>query len=405
MPDPTSTTEHWLDRYDRALLRLFGRPQLVLDHGDGAWVWDVDGRRYLDLVGGIAVNALGHNHPALVAAISKQAGQLVHVSNFFTSVPQVELAEQLLCLAGAPEGSAVFFTNSGTESIEAALKLARRTGRTGIVAAEGAFHGRTTGALALTHKLAYREPFEPLLPGVSHVPWGDVDALRAAVTTDTSALFLEPIQGEAGVRPGDPAYLKVAREVTRDVGALLVLDEIQTGIGRTGTWFAFHQAGVVPDAMTLAKGLGGGVPIGALVTFGAAVSGLLTAGQHGTTFGGNPLACAAGLAVLGAIADEGLLDHAREAGEHLDRRIADLGHPLVTGIRGAGLLKAIVLGGDHAGDVAALARDKGFIVNPVAPDAIRLAPPLVVTTDELDLFVDALPRLLDTAASTATETR
>ena len=399
MPDPTSTAEDWLDRYDRALLRLFGRPQLVLDHGDGAWVWDVDGRRYLDLVGGIAVNALGHNHPALVAAISKQAGQLVHVSNFFTSVPQIELAEQLLSLAGAPDGSAVFFTNSGTESIEAALKLARRTGRTGIVAAEGAFHGRTTGALA------YREPFEPLLPGVSHVPWGDVDALRAAVTTDTSALFLEPIQGEAGVRPGDPAYLRVAREVTRDVGALLVLDEIQTGIGRTGTWFAFHQAGVVPDAMTLAKGLGGGVPIGALVTFGADVSALLTAGQHGTTFGGNPLACAAGLAVLGAIADEGLLDHAREAGEHLDRRIAGLDHPLVTGIRGAGLLKAITLGGDHAGDVAALARDEGFIVNPVAPDAIRLAPPLVVTTDELDLFVDALPRLLDTAASTATEPR
>ncbi|MEO6791911.1 MAG: acetylornithine transaminase [Ornithinibacter sp.] len=405
MPDPTSTAEDWLDRYDRALLRLFGRPQLVLDHGDGAWVWDVDGRRYLDLVGGIAVNALGHNHPALVAAISKQAGQLVHVSNFFTSVPQIELAEQLLSLAGAPDGSAVFFTNSGTESIEAALKLARRTGRTGIVAAEGAFHGRTTGALALTHKPAYREPFEPLLPGVSHVPWGDVDALRAAVTTDTSALFLEPIQGEAGVRPGDPAYLRVAREVTRDVGALLVLDEIQTGIGRTGTWFAFHRAGVVPDAMTLAKGLGGGVPIGALVTFGADVSALLTAGQHGTTFGGNPLACAAGLAVLGTIADEGLLDHAREAGEHLDRRIAGLDHPLVTGIRGAGLLKAITLGGDHAGDVAALARDEGFIVNPVAPDAIRLAPPLVVTTDELDLFVDALPRLLDTAASTATEPR
>ncbi|MEO7422965.1 MAG: acetylornithine transaminase [Ornithinibacter sp.] len=405
MSDLTPNTEHWLDRYDRALLRLFGRPQLVLDHGDGAWVWDVDGRRYLDLVGGIAVNALGHNHPSLVAAISKQAGQLVHVSNFFTSLPQVELAEKLLSLAGAPEGSAVFFTNSGTESIEAALKLARRTGRTGIVAAEGAFHGRTTGALALTHKAAYREPFEPLMPGVSHIPWGDVDALRAAVTADTSALFLEPIQGEAGVRPGDPAYLKVAREVTSEVGALLVLDEIQTGIGRTGTWFAFHQAGLMPDAMTLAKGLGGGVPVGALVTFGADVSSLLTAGQHGTTFGGNPLACAAGLAVLGAIADEGLLDHAREAGEHLDHRIAGLAHPLVTGIRGAGLLKAITLAGDHAADVAALARDEGFIVNPVAPDAIRLAPPLVVTTDELDLFVDALPRLLDAATSTAKETR
>ena len=277
------------------------------------------GRRYLDLVGGIAVNALGHNHPALVAAVSKQAGQLVHVSNFFTSVPQVELAERLLSLAGAPAGSKVFFCNSGAEALEAAIKLARRTGRTGIVAAEGAFHGRTTGALALTHKPAYREPFEPLIPGVTHVPWGDVDALRAAVTEQTSALVLEPVQGEAGVRPGSSAYLRAAREITREAGALLVLDEVQTGIGRTGTWFAFHQAGVVPDAMTLAKGLGGGVPIGALVTFGPDVSTLLTPGMHGSTFGGNPLACAAGLAVLDTIAAEGLLDHAREAGEHLQR--------------------------------------------------------------------------------------
>ena len=371
----------------------------MLEHGDGAWVWDVDGRRYLDLVGGIAVNALGHNHPALVAAVSKQAGQLVHVSNFFTSVPQVELAERLLSLAGAPAGSKVFFCNSGTEALEAAIKLARRTGRTGIVAAEGAFHGRTTGALALTHKPAYREPFEPLIPGVTHVPWGDVDALRAAVTEQTSALVLEPIQGEAGVRPGDPAYLQAAREVTREVGALLVLDEVQTGIGRTGTWFAFHQAGVVPDAMTLAKGLGGGVPIGALMTFGPEVSTMLTPGMHGSTFGGNPLACAAGLAVLDAIAGEGLLEHAREAGEHLQRRVAALDHPQVTGIRGAGLLQAVTLAGDHSAAVAALARDAGFIVNPVAPDAVRLAPPLVVTTAELDLFVDALPGLLDAATA------
>ena len=396
----------WLDRYEGSLLNLFGRPQLVLEHGDGAWVWDVDGKRYLDLVGGIAVNALGHNHPALVAAVSKQAGQLVHVSNFFTSVPQVELAERLLSLAGAPAGSKVFFCNSGAEALEAAIKLARRTGRTGLVAAEGAFHGRTTGALALTHKPAYREPFEPLIPGVTHVPWGDVDALRAAVTEQTSALVLEPIQGEAGVRPGSSAYLRAARELTREVGALLVLDEVQTGIGRTGTWFAFHQAGVVPDAMTLAKGLGGGVPIGALVTFGPEVSTMLTPGMHGSTFGGNPLACAAGLAVLDTIAAEGLLDHARQAGEHLEQRIGDLGHPLVTGIRGAGLLQAITLAGDHSAAVAALARDAGFIVNPVAPDAIRLAPPLVVTTDELDLFVDALPGLLDAAtappAATAT---
>ena len=400
--DPGAASAAWLDRYSGALLDVFGRPQLVLEHGDGAWVWDVDGRRYLDLVGGIAVNALGHNHPALVAAVSKQAGQLVHVSNFFTSVPQVELAERLLSLAGAPVGSRVFFCNSGAEALEAAIKLARRNGRTGIVAAEGAFHGRTTGALALTHKPAYREPFEPLLPGVTHVPWGDVDALHAAVTEETSALVLEPIQGEAGVRPGGTAYLRAAREVTRDAGALLVLDEVQTGVGRTGTWFAFQQAEVVPDAVTLAKGLGGGVPIGALLTFGPEVSTLLRPGQHGSTFGGNPLACAAGLAVLDTIAAEGLLDHAREAGEHLEGRIAELDHPLVTGIRGAGLLRAVTLAGDHAAAVAVLARHAGFIVNPVAPDALRLAPPLVITTGELDLFVDALPGLLDAATATAT---
>ena len=399
MSDPAMTNAAWLDRYEGALLNLFGRPQLVLEHGDGAWVWDVEGRRYLDLVGGIAVNALGHNHPALVAAVSKQAGQLVHVSNFYTSVPQVELAERLLSLAGAPQGSKVFFCNSGTEALEAAIKLARRTGRTGIVAAEGAFHGRTTGALALTHKPAYRAPFEPLIPGVSHVPWGDVEALRAAVTDETSALVLEPIQGEAGVRPGGSEYLRAAREVTHEHGALLVLDEVQTGIGRTGAWFAFSRAGVVPDAITLAKGLGGGVPIGALMTFGPEVSTLLTPGMHGSTFGGNPLACAAGLAVLDTIAGEGLLDHAREAGEHLERRIGALAHPLVTGSRGAGLLRAITLAGPHAPAVAALARDAGFIVNPVAPDALRLAPPLVVTTDELDLFVEALPGLLDAATT------
>ncbi len=399
-------TQEWLTRYEHSLLGVFGRPQLVLEHGEGAWVWDVDGRRYLDLVAGLAVNALGHNHPALVAAVSKQAGQLVHVSNFYTSVPQVELAERLLAVAGAPEGSAVFFTNSGAEAVEAAIKLARRSGRTGLVAAEGAFHGRTTGALALTHRAAYREPFEPLLPGVTHVPWGDVDALRAAVTDRTSAVVLEPIQGEGGVVPPPGTdYLLAAREVTRQAGALLVLDEIQTGIGRTGSWFAYQQAGVVPDAVTVAKGLGGGVPVGALVTFGPEVSARLAPGQHGSTFGGNPLACAAGLAVLDTIESEGLLEHARAAGEHLTRRVRALGDPRVTGVRGAGLLRAVTLAGAWAPGVAAAGRDSGLILNPVAPDAIRLAPPLVVTTDQLDLFVDALPALLDAATTPTEESR
>jgi acetylornithine aminotransferase len=391
----STTVKDWLERYDHALLGVFGQPRTVLARGEGAVVEDVEGTRYLDLLGGIAVNTLGHGHPALVRAVAEQAASLVHVSNFFTTPGQVELAERLLALAGAPDGSAVFFANSGTEALEAAVKLSRRTGRTRIVAAEGAFHGRTTGALALTHKPAYREPFEPLIPEVVHVPWNDQDALRAAVTADVAAVVLEPIQGEAGVRPADPAYLQLARDLSTAHGALLVLDEVQTGVARTGSWFAFQQAGVTPDAMTLAKGLGGGVPIGALVTFGPEVTGLLTAGQHGTTFGGNPLAVAAGLAVLDTIEAEGLVEHARDAGDHVAAAVLALGHPLVAEVRGAGLLRAIQLTADVAPQVADRALAAGFIVNPVTPSALRLAPPLVITTAQLDSFVAALPALLD----------
>jgi acetylornithine/N-succinyldiaminopimelate aminotransferase len=386
-----------LERYGSALLGVFGTPRTVLSHGEGCYVWDVDGVRYLDLLAGIAVNALGHAHPAVVEAVSTQAGRLVHVSNFFTTTAQVELAERLLEVAGAPDGSAVFFTSSGTESVEAAVKLARRTGRTRIVAAEGAFHGRSTGALALTHKPSYREPFEPLLPGVVHVPYGDQAALRAAVTDEVAALVLEPIQGEAGVIEADPAYLRLARELTTASGALLVLDEVQTGIGRTGSWFAFQQAGIVPDAITLAKGLGGGVPVGALVTFGPDVSALLAPGQHGTTFGGNPLACAAGLAVLDTIAKDGLLEHATAMGERLAEGVLALGHPLVAGVRGRGLHRAIVLTADTSAAVADRAHRAGFIVNPVQPDAVRITPPLVITAAQVDEFVAALPALLDGA--------
>jgi acetylornithine aminotransferase len=394
----TTANESLLDRYRHSVLGVFGLPPLVLARGDGCYVWDVDGRRYLDLVGGIAVNALGHGHPALVSAVSKQAAEAIHISNLFTSEAQITLAERLLEVAQAPEGSAVFFANSGAEAIEAAIKLSRRTGRSGIVAAEGAFHGRTTGALALTHKAAYREPFEPLIPGVVHVPYGDEGALRAAVDDHVAAVFLEPIQGEAGVHSAGTAYLRLARELTTAHGALLVVDEIQTGVGRTGTWFAYQQSGVLPDAMTLAKGLGGGVPIGALVTFGPQVSGLLTAGQHGSTFGGNPLAASAGLAVLATIEEQGLLEHVRAMGEHVERSVTALGHPLVTGVRGAGLLRAIGLARPVAAQLAAQARHRGFIVNPVAPDAIRLAPPLVITEAELDTFLAALPGLLDAVA-------
>jgi acetylornithine and succinylornithine aminotransferases len=393
MPDPNTAT--YLDRYAHSLMGVFGRPKTVLTRGEGCYVWDADGNRYLDLLAGIAVNALGHGHPALIEALSNQAASMIHVSNFFATPPQIELAEKLLTVAGAPKGSAVFFANSGSEAVEAAIKLSRRTGRTGLVAAESAFHGRTMGALALTHKHAYREPFAPLIPSVTHVPLNDEAALRAAVTSDVAALFLEPIQGEAGVVAADPAYLQLARELTRATGTLLVIDEVQTGVGRTGTWFAFQQSGIVPDAITVAKGLAGGVPIGALVTFGPDVSGLLTAGQHGSTFGGNPLAAAAGLAVLDTIDKDGLLAHATSVGNHLADSVAALGHPLILGVRGTGLLRAIVLSADVSVVVADRALAAGFIINAPTPDALRLTPPLVITTEQIDAFVAALPTLLD----------
>jgi len=382
-----------LGRYAGSMVQVFGTPQLVLASGHGCWVTDVDGKRYLDLLSGIAVNALGHGHPALVQAVTKQAESAIHVSNFFTSEPAIALAERILEVAAAPEGSGVFFANSGTEATEAAIKLSRRTGRTRMVALEGSFHGRSTGALALTHKAAYREPFEPLIPEVVFVPPNDGDALRAAVDDTTAAVFVEPVQGEAGVRELSSDYLRLAREVTSAHGALLVVDEIQTGIGRTGGWFAHQQSGIVPDAMTLAKGLGGGVPIGALVTFGPDVTALLSAGQHGTTFGGNPLACAAGLAVLDTIDRDHLLDHVREVGALLD----DVEIEGVSGTRGRGLLRAIELDGIPAPAVMAAARDAGFIVNAVTPTALRLAPPLVISADELQGFLDALPAILEAA--------
>ena len=360
-----------LHRYSGAMVQVFGQPQLVLASGHGCWVTDVDGKRYLDLLSGIAVNALGHGHPALVQAVAKQAEQAIHVSNFFTSEAAILLAERLLTLSDAPAWSGVFFANSGTEATEAAIKLSRRTGRSRIIALEGSFHGRSTGAVALTHKAAYREPFEPLIPDVHFVPAGDAEALRAAIDDTTAMLILEPIQGEAGVRELSADYVRLARDLTARHGALLVVDEIQTGIGRTGHWFAHQSAGIVPDAITLAKGLGGGVPIGALVTFGGDVTGLLAAGQHGTTFGGNPLACAAGLAVLDTIERDDLLGNARRVGALLIPAPAAM----------------------------AAARDAGFIGNAVTPTALRLAPPLILTEAELGGFLEALPGILTAAAA------
>lgn len=394
------TGADWLDRYSSSLLGVFGTPQRVLVRGSGCLVWDADGKEYLDLLGGIAVNALGHAHPFVTSVISSQLATLGHVSNFFTSPTQIALAEKLLELSNAPAGSKVFFANSGTEAVEAAFKLARRNRgadgqRTKIIALEGAFHGRTMGALALTAKEAYRAPFAPLPAGVVHIPFGDIDALRAAVDTTTAAVFLEPIQGEAGVRPLPAGYLRAAREATSAAGALLVLDEVQTGIGRTGKWLASEDAGIVPDAVTLAKGLGGGFPIGALVTFGPEVSALLSAGQHGTTFGGNPVATAAALATLHVLENQHILAHVRAVGEHLRSRLAGIDG--VTAVRGEGLLIGFDLDADAAPAVVTAGLEAGFIVNSPGPRTIRLAPPLILSTEQADRFLAALPALLQTA--------
>ncbi len=380
-------------RYATALMNTFGEPRLALVRGSGAHVWDEDGNEYVDLLGGIAVNALGHGHPALVAAVTEQLQTLGHVSNFFTSPPQVELAEKLLELIGSP--GRVFFTNSGTEANEAAFKVTRRTGRTHLVAAEGGFHGRTLGALALTSKASYREPFEPLPGDVTFVPFGDADALAAAVTDQTAAVILEPLQGEAGVLVPPAGYLAAARQIAREHGALLWLDEIQTGMGRTGAWFAAAtDPAVAPDLVTLAKGLAGGFPIGACVALGDA-AGLLEPGNHGTTFGGNPVACAAALAVIRTIEEDGLLERVVVLGEKIrDGLAAD---PRVVEVRGEGLLIGLTLASPRSAEVAAAAQAAGYIVNNPTPERIRLAPPLVLTDEDANAFLASWPLILDAA--------
>ncbi|MFI6155362.1 acetylornithine transaminase [Kitasatospora sp. NPDC051170] len=388
------------DRWQHSFTDNYGTPRLPLVRGEGSTLWDADGKAYTDLLGGIAVNALGTAHPAVVEAVTKQIATLGHVSNLFMAEPTITLAERLLKLDGR-EGGRVFFCNSGAEANEAAFKLSRLTGRTHLVALEGGFHGRTMGALALTGQPAKQAPFRPLPGDVTHVPFGDVEALRAAVTTETAAVVLEPIQGENGAIPLPDGYLKAAREITRATGTLLVLDEIQTGVGRTGHWFA-HQAeeGVEPDVVTLAKALGGGLPMGAVLAFGPAAD-LLSPGQHGTTFGGNPVAAAAGLAVLDTIESEGLLEHVRKTGERLRQGVEALGDPLVSHVRGAGLLLGIVLTEPVSARVQAVAQEAGFLVNAAVPDAVRLAPPLVLTEQEADAFLAALPGILRTVRESA----
>lgn len=401
----------WLERYQRSLLGVFGTPQRVLVRGAGALVWDADGKEYLDLLGGIAVNALGHAHPFVTSVISSQLATLGHVSNFFTSPTQIALAEKLLELVQAPTGSTVFFANSGAEANEAAFKLARahgnNQGKPRILALAGAFHGRTMGALALTAKEAYRKPFEPLPAGVEHLPFGDLDALETALAgRDVAALFLEPIQGEIGVRALPPGYLRAARELTRTAGALLIVDEVQTGIGRTGHWLAYPESygadfdpAELPDAITLAKGLGSGFPIGATIAIGPAVSGLLGTGAHGTTFGGNPVATAAALATLHTIESTGLLGVVESRGSALRQALA--GVESVTEVRGSGLLIGFDLDEPVAGGLVQAGLAAGFIVNSPAPATIRLAPPLILSQAQAESFATALPNLISSAKKAA----
>ncbi|ETK30426.1 acetylornithine transaminase [Microbispora corallina] len=386
------------ERFEAAFMPNYGVPPVALARGEGCSVWDADGRRYLDLIGGIAVTSLGHAHPALVEAVSRQVATLAHTSNLFLHEPEVLLAERLLGLLGAP--ARVFLANSGTEANEAALKLAikygRSRGRHYFVAAEMGFHGRTLGALSLTGKPSIRDQFGPFPIDVRFVPYGDADALKNAVTDDCAAVFLEPTQGEAGVVPPPDGYFRAAREICSATGALLVADEIQSAIGRTGHWFAHQAEGVVPDVLTLAKGLGGGMPVGACVGFGEAGT-VFAKGDHGSTFGGNPVSCAAALAVLDVIERDGLLDNVKTVGALLSEGIAAVRHPLLRGVRGRGLWLAAVLAEPRSAEVQAAAQEAGFLVNALQPDAVRLAPPLVIDEAEARSFLDALPGILEAA--------
>jgi acetylornithine aminotransferase len=378
-------------RWDAVMMRNYGTPPIALDHGAGVRLWDTDGREYLDFVGGIAVSSLGHAHPAIVTAVSEQVGRLAHTSNLAMHEPGVTLAERLVELLALP--ARVFFANSGAEANECALKIARlhgrSQGRTEIVSCHDSFHGRTLGALSVTGNAAKREPFAPLPGPVTFVDYGDVAALRRAVGPQTAAVIVEPTLGEGGVVPPPAGFLADVRRICDDAGALLIVDEVQSGIGRTGSWFASQAEGVRPDVVTLAKGLGGGLPIGACLAVGSAGE-LFRPGDHGSTFGGNPVACAAALAVLTTIADHHLLDNVKRVGEYLASRLGQLDSPIVGGTRGAGLWRAVTLIGPRAAEVEAAARARGLLVNAVKPDALRLAPPLILTEAEVD---DAVPRL------------
>ena len=382
------------ERGERVMMTNYPPRPLGLVRGEGCWVWDEDGNRYLDLIAGIAVVTLGHGHPAPARALAEQSAVLGHVSNLYWTEPAIALAERLCAISGMERA---FFCNSGAEANEAAIKLMRRHGReTGgaakhrIVCLEGAFHGRTLGALQATWAQPKKIPFEPLPAGFDHVPRDDADALEAAIGPDTAGVLIEPIQGEGGVHVIDEAVLERARAACDRHGALLVFDEVQTGIGRTGAWFAFQRTDVRPDAIALAKGLGSGLPIGAVLSRELATG--FQPGDHGTTYGGSPAVCAGALAVLDAVEDEDLIGNAQRIGERLERGLVALDG--VAAVRGAGLLRAVELaGGDAAGAATAL-RAEGVLVNAVTETALRIAPPLVIDEAQADLFLAALGRVL-----------
>ncbi|KYJ97794.1 MULTISPECIES: acetylornithine transaminase [Microbacterium] len=393
----------WQDDAARDLVLNAGERLALLTRGEGSYLWDAEDRRYLDFLAGIAVTSLGHAHPVFVDAVSRQAATLAHVSNYFATPPQLALAARLKRLAGAGIDGRVFFSNSGAEANEAAFKLARLHGgaeRPRILALENGFHGRTMGSLALTAKESMRAPFAPMPGGVEHIP-ATIDALEAAMDDRVAAVIVEPIQGEAGVVELPEGYLAAARSLTLAHGALLIVDEIQTGAGRTGAWFGFSHEGITPDAITLAKGIGGGFPIGALVTYGAA-SALFTPGSHGSTFGGNPLATAVADAVLAEIERADLVDNAARRGAELRDIILGIDSPLVGGVRGRGLLVGVALTQPVAGAVVAAAQDRGLIVNAANPETVRVAPALTIGDAELAEFRELFAAALSDVHTSAT---
>ncbi len=393
----------WIERESKYLFQNYGRQPIVLERGEGSCVWDSDGNEYLDFVGGLAVTSLGHSHPVVATAAAAQAEQLIHVSNLYYTTPMIELAE--LLVENSPLDR-VFFCNSGAEAIEAAIKLARRwghdeqDGKHGIIAMEDGFHGRSLGALAATGTARYREPFEPLPTGFTHVPWNDIDALKAATDDNTVAVLMEPIQGEGGVNAPALGYLQDVRDWCDENGLLLILDEIQSGVGRTGTLWAHEQDGIEPDIMCVAKGLAGGLPIGAVLAR-EELAGHLVPGDHGTTFGANPVATAAGVAVLRYILENDVLEAACDASDRLVARLRAMEDrlPAVTEVRGRGLLLAVSLSSEVAPGVVNLCRERGLLVNNVRPDRIRLMPALIVSDDEIDRACDILEEAIQLATS------